>query len=486
MNKTIEINPDLFKIGGSSKTRKNREKIDKPTKMPVISPNIVKNKLLKRIKEHKLKETENLENNKKKLDNNSNYDNGNYDNSNYNNGNYNNGNYNNGNYDNGNYDNSITSYYSKQNSNNNLTSYNDEFNESINYLQTLSKQKKVNDEKAIYERKKEKQRENLERKTLKNYQSLSGNGLSMPYVNLELPDELKEPFIPINTSEPSLSLHYRSRDDVPYGILKGGTKPTYRNWRKTQRNNVVTNPNAALIVENHNIQRPVPVLGERERRMQILKEKIKQKQMEHQMKNTMTQTTHTPMPIQSRLSNLNQDNFENLLMTEKLIHNPENNTLTNMNQSENVLNEMIMNDLNDESLFNQIKTVGGEKVIEVSAADLEQGNLPKPDGPVKRIFKKTIRRKYTLGKSKIKKSVAVLLKDRNTRKKVLNAHKELKRKPMNEVKKYLREHNLIKIGSNAPIDVLRKLYESSMLTGEITNLNKETLLHNFLNESEAT
>ena len=27
MNKTIEINPDLFKIGGSSKTRKNREKI---------------------------------------------------------------------------------------------------------------------------------------------------------------------------------------------------------------------------------------------------------------------------------------------------------------------------------------------------------------------------------------------------------------------------------------------------------------------------
>ena len=50
---------------------------------------------------------------------------------------------------------------------------------------------------------------------------------------------------------------------------------------------------------------------------------------------------------------------------------------------------------------------------------------------------------------------------------------------MNDVKLYLREHNLIKIGSNAPNDVLRKMYESSMLAGEITNSNAETLLHNF-------
>jgi hypothetical protein len=97
----------------------------------------------------------------------------------------------------------------------------------------------------------------------------------------------------------------------------------------------------------------------------------------------------------------------------------------------------------------------------------------------KRTTKKTIKRKYTLGRSKIRKSVAVLIKDRGTRKQVLNAQKDLKRKPMNDVKSYLREHNLIKVGSNAPNDVMRKMYESAMLAGEIKNSNVETLLHNF-------
>ena len=70
-NKTISINPSLFSVG-SSKSKKNRDKKTKPNAVPLISPSVLKNKLLKRIKEHKQKETQNLENNQRKLSTNDN------------------------------------------------------------------------------------------------------------------------------------------------------------------------------------------------------------------------------------------------------------------------------------------------------------------------------------------------------------------------------------------------------------------------------
>ena len=212
-NKTISINPSLFSMGGS-KTKKNREKKTKPTIVPLISPNVLKNKLLKRIKEHKQRETENLENNKRKL---------------------------------------LPPEESIKNDivKHELSSFSDEFSDSINYLQTLSKQKKVNDEKANYERQKQMRKEQLERKTVRNYHE--------PHVehnvNLDLPEELlSRPLIVVNTDNmttggPSIQLHTQKSDSIPYGILKGGTKPTYRDWARTQRNYDVTNPQAALTIQ---------------------------------------------------------------------------------------------------------------------------------------------------------------------------------------------------------------------------------------------
>lgn len=127
-NKTISINPSLFSIGGL-KTKKNRGKKPKSTIVPLISPNVLKKKLLNRIREHKNTEITNLnnktpdnQNNKIQVDNDT-----------------------------------------KENEEN----FSDEFHNSINYLQTLTAQKKINKEKEKYEIQKQKLKQQLEKKNSK-------------------------------------------------------------------------------------------------------------------------------------------------------------------------------------------------------------------------------------------------------------------------------------------------------------------------------
>jgi hypothetical protein len=395
-NKTISINPSLFSVGGS-KTKKNREKKTKPTAVPLISPNVLKNKLLKRIKEHKQKETQDLANNKRKLDDN------------------------------------INNVEPVKNFENEMLKFNDEFTDSINYLQTLSKQKKLDAEKRNYEALKQRQKEEIERRTIRNYHDLNIS----PTVNIDLPDELIQPTImePFKINPP------QKADDVPYGVLKGGFKPSYREWAKTQRNNIVTNPKASLVIQGGiNSQQNI-----RENRLNLLRQKIKNK---------------------------NEETKIDAILSENLIKKPH-------------------QELQSVVVSQPITTVV-PAVIPVSqpiqAVVPEVVPVPLQSGgkivAIKHITKKTIKRKYTLGRSNIKKTVSVLIKNRGTRKKVLTAQKDLKSKNINDIKVYLREHNLIKTGSNAPNDVLRKLYESAMLSGEITNSNTETLLHNLSKEDK--
>jgi hypothetical protein len=409
MSKQISINPDLFSVG---RTRKKREKKQKPEKVPLISPNVLKNKLLKRIKEHKIKETEGLDNNKKKLPQ----------------------------ADSTSAGASVNSSTSKPNLVD-LSDYTDEFNDSINYLQTLSKQKKDTDEKANVERNKQKMKDDLERRTLKNYQSILSSptlasSSNLPHVNIELPEELKQQLIDVNTTQfvmnalnsattqtpIVLSQPYKIDNGLPYGCLKNGIKPGYKEWNKTQRNMVVTNPNLSVVIDP-NISSNI---SERENRLQNLKNKIKEKQLVISNTNTNIITTEQGNPVV----------FE------------ENTSL------------------------------------EVPKIANETNNNPEIVEPYKQILKRTIRKKYTLGKTKNNRTVGILIKDRNTRKQVLTAQRELKKKSVNDIKTYLKDHNLIKVGSNAPNDVLRKMYESSMLAGEITNSNSDTLLHNLLKDDK--
>ena len=357
--KTIDINPALFRTSSGSKTKKNKEPSSKP-RNPLISPNILKNKLLKRIKQHKLREN--------------------------------------------NPNTSIATV-----SNKDEPSYTDEFVESLDYLQNLSSQKQIADQKQAIKQ----NQSQLERKTVKNY-----NSMNRQHVNIDLPEELITMYVPTK-AEPV--------DNVPYGILKNGNKPTYRVWNKTQKN-----------LESARTAFPPTIMNEREQRLTALKEKIKQKEPKEDvwMDKTFIKPLDTKLPVPIKEIKIDTQ----VIPTANTIPEP-NNPVAN-------------------SVANPVAK--------------------------RRLIKKTKHRKYTLGKSKIKNSVSVLLKDRQTRKKIISAMKDLKRKPINEVKHHLREHNLLKIGSDAPNDIVRKIYEDSVLAGEITNINKDTLLHNFLKNEDST
>jgi hypothetical protein len=356
LKKTIKINPEIFNMGG--KTKKNKERKQYPINVPLISPNILKNKLLKRIKEHKTKDTPPIETPPKPSE----------------------------------------------------IKYNNEFNDSLEYLQILSNNKKK-EERQQY-------KDDLYKKTLRNNFSINTEKLNTQFVETELPEELKQNYyntVDNSTSTLPIKLNYNIDTDIPYGCLKGGFKKTYRNY-SNQPQPLKPSP----VVTQH--------LSERETKLNKLKERILSKQ--------------------SNYTSLSQP-------TTNLIKPPVNLQLA----------------ANTQPIKAPIQNLAPEPPI------VRNNIVPKKH---KSIIKNTTLRKYVLGKSNHKRTVSILIKDKNTQKKVLNAQREIKKKDLPSIKKYLHSHNLMMAGSNAPIDVIRKIYESAMLAGEITNNNRDSIIHNLM------
>lgn len=409
IKKTIQINPALFTI---SKTKKNRNSLSNGSNRekkttPLISPNQLKTQLLRRIKEHKHRENDLKEK-------------------------------------------TTTIKPSSSATHTDIGAYTDEFEESLNYLKSLSNRK-----------------EEMQKKTLKNYSSFLSSSSSenknknyiLPRIDLELPDTLKEVtpvFQPVNR-EP-FQINYKVDTIVPYGVLKGGMKPTYRNFVKTQKNhNSYHVPNT----NNETSSSSSP-------QFDLLKEKLKHKQEELQQQKEIDRVVMTQNLIQKPIIPTVPTHIPFVPLSENtIIKIDTNNETTNIENQENQENTNTYTKLNEGNM---------------DIHDPFQPTTTTPfilnTHPTKKFLKRTIRRKYTLGKSKLKKTVGILLKDQNTRKKVLTAHKDLKKTTIQDVKKYLRDHNLFKTGSNTPNDVVRKIYETAMLAGDITNQNNDILLHN--------
>lgn len=394
--KTIQINPELFKISGQ-KTKKNRERKELQIN-PIINPNNLKNKLLKRIKEHKTKE---LKNNTETFD-------------------------------------TSTSVNAKTDNH-----FSDEFYSAVNYLSDLSK--------------KQKQQKILHNKTVKNYSSIH----SSPEVSLELPPELAErPNLFVPQSSEIFNINYKTDNDVPYGCLKNGKKKTYREWKELTKTiehpdipNLVRPPTPPKKNLGVFLDGATPVVESQPNPNQTISREQRLEQIKNKLKKMQDEESQYKMKAMEDLNKIEKD------MKTKTINNLE-----------------IIEDL-PEIEDKQTSTPDISEILKTREEKIEKENP-------KQFMKKTVRRKFTLGRSDKLKKVAVLIKDKKTRKNIINTQKELKKMNITDVRKYLRQHGIIKVGSTCPPDILRKTFESALLAGEITNTNKDMLLHNFLNSDK--
>lgn len=261
--------------------------------------------------------------------------------------------------------------------------------------------------------------QNLKNHTLKNYPNNNTTSLLFsPSVDTLAPMQLNDIVSTNITNIPSMKINTLQTPN--YGCLKNGTLPTYRNYMNQTRKN---------------IQQPIITIGG----------------------NNYAKPTNISTPI-----NINTNNATNNAINQSLVSNQPGGN--NSEHVENKINQAI------------------DRVKQMNQTAIKLQEMKKKMKPKKLKQKKTKRRTYKIGKSKVLPKVSVLVSNKTIRNNISTKKQLLKQVPIQEVKSYLMKRGFIKIGSTAPSDVLRKMYESAvMICGEVQNHNPENLLYNYLN-----
>lgn len=299
-----------------------------------------------------------------------------------------------------------------------------------------------------------------------------------PIVSLETPSkDLHE--VELNP-EPDSSLSYKLDNSIRYGCLKNGLKKTYKNISSSSSSpaNKVQFINLSDSSMNSISHIPeimdAPIMGI-PRAPQITEISVPIQPTVVDISTSYIpeiNTTTINTPVVETLSSITNNNDLRI----KSVSFPENtsNIISNVSTSTSYggngieQEELQLDPVIIES--NPIKPITQEEIIKVPS--------------IKEIHKKkTTIRHYKLGKHKtIKNRVSVLCNNKDRIDKLKQAQRELQRTSMEEMKKYLMSRNLLRSGSRAPADVIKKLYESAYLAADITNTDDDVLLDNYMDK----
>jgi hypothetical protein len=177
-------------------------------------------------------------------------------------------------------------------------------------------------------------------------------------------------------------------------------------------------------------------------------------------------------PVESILGKDSASSGENTVINKDTnINNEEDTSATSNDRSETISTTELLYGTRQQRLDDYRK--------EQLKADKEQ---VEPVLKIKQTKQRLITKRYKLGKYKNKDGevIGVLIKNAQTQRNVENKRNEMRRLPLDTIVSRLHKKRLLKVGSSAPPDVLREMYESAVLAGDIENEGNDIALHNFL------
>lgn len=338
---------------------------------------------------------------------------------------------------------------SDETTNEDIQDFEGEFNKSLNFLQELSNKHTL-------------KKRDKKNKTLKKPIDAGNN------INLELPQELKETEINIQIPEnqPIKMQHNQPIKQTEQSIVSTTIPP----------NTIV--PPAIEDIQKPLIQKPHIQESNHTSINLTPIQPISQQNIQIQSTPLLPQVTMSPLviskpPPYSNLKGSLKPTYREWLQKTQKNYKQKNDNITFSDK--NQISEI---SLNLSSKTNEIKNQ--QQNINQYRSKTNKSNTILKKIPIEKINKKTRTLKYSLGKKGNK--IGVLIKNSNTRKKIRDDFLKLKKKNISEIKDVLRNRNLIKSGTLAPNDVLREIYEQSILTGDVVNKNKDALIHNYFSD----
>lgn len=270
--------------------------------------------------------------------------------------------------------------------------------------------------------------------TLKNHTPL--HDYKIPPIKKEVENIIFKP-----DDTPRLNLNYKLDNEVEHGCLKRGLKQCYRSWK------------------NHK-QPPVqPIQPE---------VKIQEYSDQHEAKHLIESEINKAINGKTQFTNVVENRDDKLVISDEDIKID----IEDLGAKEVEIAPIEISEFKGNN--EKVENVGNTETSQNIESDAETESIVK----VNRVTKVT----YTVGKNNNK--VGVIIPGKKTRKRMIERTKDLKKLTTEDMKKTLRKKGLIKAGSSAPIEIVRKIFENTSLAGEVINEDKDILLHNLLNSHE--